>query len=125
MGDWGALAKNIKETAKKRKEGYAPGDSPDMEVEAILDLYDHDKRLFGVGAVELGEVYDETSGALLDPVKVKEARKTEMKTYSEMKVYTKVPIQQCYDETGKEPIGTRWVDVNRGTTRRRSTGAGL
>ena len=32
MGDWDELAKNIKETAKKRKEGDAPGDSPDMEV---------------------------------------------------------------------------------------------
>ena len=25
-----------------------------------------------------------------------------------------VDIQQCWDETGVEPIGTRWVDINKG-----------
>ena len=29
-------------------------------------------------------------------------------------MYVKVPIQECWDETGKQPIGTRWVDVNKG-----------
>ena len=29
-------------------------------------------------------------------------------------VYKKVPIQECWDTTGKKPIGVRWVDVNKG-----------
>ena len=29
-------------------------------------------------------------------------------------VYTKVPITECWDNTGKAPIGTRWIDVNKG-----------
>ena len=29
-------------------------------------------------------------------------------------VYTKVPLQECYDVTGKAPIGTSFVDVNKG-----------
>ena len=31
-----------------------------------------------------------------------------------MKVYIKVAIEQCLKETGKRPIGTRWVDTNKG-----------
>ena len=31
-----------------------------------------------------------------------------------MGVYVKVPISQCIERTGKRPIGTRWVDVNKG-----------
>ena len=29
-------------------------------------------------------------------------------------VYIKVPIEQCWKETGKDPIGVRWVDINKG-----------
>ena len=31
-----------------------------------------------------------------------------------MGVYKKVPIDQCLKRTGRRPIGTRWVDVNKG-----------
>ena len=29
-------------------------------------------------------------------------------------MYTKRPIKECHDKTGKDPIGTRWVDINKG-----------
>ena len=29
-------------------------------------------------------------------------------------VYEKVPIQDCWDATGKAPIQTRWLDINKG-----------
>ena len=29
-------------------------------------------------------------------------------------MYTKVPIQQCWKQTGKKPIAVRWVDINKG-----------
>ena len=29
-------------------------------------------------------------------------------------VYIKVPIAECWDKTGKSPIGARWVDINKG-----------
>ena len=34
----------------------------------------------------------------------------EVKTH---RVYEKVGMNECYDRTGKAPIGTRWVDVNK------------
>ena len=29
-------------------------------------------------------------------------------------MYVKVPIKECWDQTGKDPIGTRWIDINKG-----------
>ena len=37
-----------------------------------------------------------------------------MQEVKKHKVYEKVPIEKCYESTGKTPIGTRWVDVNKG-----------
>ena len=25
--------------------------------------------------------------------------------------YVNVPVQECWDETGKEPIAVRWIDI--------------
>ena len=60
------------------------------------------------------QVYDDISGEPLDMELVKEARKEEMKEFNKHEVYVKVPLQECWDETGKEQIGTRWVDANKG-----------
>ena len=38
----------------------------------------------------------------------------EMKEINKHTVYEKVPIEECWTNTGKDPIGTRWVDVNKG-----------
>jgi hypothetical protein len=37
-----------------------------------------------------------------------------MQEFRKNEVYKKVPVQECWDVTGKEPIGTRCVDVNKG-----------
>ena len=37
-----------------------------------------------------------------------------MKEFAKHQVYTKRPIKECHDKTGKDPIGTRWVDINKG-----------
>ena len=37
-----------------------------------------------------------------------------MEEFKKHSVYIKVPLEECRRETGKEPIGTRWVDVNKG-----------
>ena len=45
---------------------------------------------------------------------VKKARLEELRQVRMHKVYTKVPIQQCWDEAGKNPSTVRWLDVNKG-----------
>ena len=59
---------------------------------------------------------DDVSGASLDPRLVKKARQEEMKYFKEMGVYVKVPKQECWSQTGKEPIAVRWIDINKGDT---------
>ena len=67
-----------------------------------------------ISEVNYSQIYDDMSGKKLDGSQVQLARTEEMEEVKKHKVYVKVPIQQCYDETGKAPIGTRWVDINKG-----------
>ena len=50
----------------------------------------------------------------MDPRLVEAARKEEIEEIRRMNVYKKVPREQCVRETGLAPVGTRWVDVNKG-----------
>ena len=57
--------------------------------------------------------WDEASGRPLNTELVIKARLEEMNTFRKMRMYHKVPISECLDKTGKQPIGTKWVDVNK------------
>ena len=59
---------------------------------------------------------DDVSGAFLDPKMVKKARADEIEYVRTMKLYTKVPISECLNRTGKQPIAVRWIDVNKQDT---------
>ena len=37
-----------------------------------------------------------------------------MATYFQHKAYDKVPIDECWRVSGKGPIGSRWIDINKG-----------
>ena len=65
------------------------------------------------------EFYDEISGKMLDPEMVKEARAKELEEIYKVRhtgktLYHKVPIEECYEKTGKAPISVRWIDINKG-----------
>ena len=60
------------------------------------------------------EIYDEMSGKQLKSDLVAKARAEEMSEVHKQKVYVKVPLSQCYNETCKNPVGTRWIDINKG-----------
>ena len=61
-----------------------------------------------------GYYWDEVMGKQLDAEGVKKAREEEMGHVRNLEVYTKVPIQQCWDRTGKGPVRVRWLDINKG-----------
>ena len=63
---------------------------------------------------ELMRAFDDVSGDELKPEMVKAARAEEMLYFKKMGVYKKVPKKVCLQETGREPIGVRWVDINKG-----------
>ena len=58
--------------------------------------------------------WDDMSGKRLKPDLVKQARTEELAEFKAFKVYDKVNIEECWEVTGKDPIGTKWVDVNKG-----------
>ena len=60
------------------------------------------------------EFWDDLSGKVLDANRVRKARIEEMGEIAKHGVYAKVPIKECWEATGTNPIGTRWVDVNKG-----------
>jgi hypothetical protein len=60
------------------------------------------------------EFWDDLSGKELVPSLVMKARTEEIGELAKHGVYQKVPITECWNKTGAAPIGTRWVDVNKG-----------
>ena len=65
-------------------------------------------------AVSHVDHFDNISGEWLRPDLVKTARSEEMEEVRKHQVYEKVDLEQCYNSTGRGPIGTRWVDTNKG-----------
>ena len=63
---------------------------------------------------ELELVWDDASGAELNPAEVRKARAEEIVYVQKMKFYTQVLIEECYAKTGRAPISARWVDMCKG-----------
>ncbi len=58
---------------------------------------------------------DEVTGLPLPAGAVREARREEVEYMeSKLHVWDVVPVDQCWAETGKPPIGTRWTELNKG-----------
>ena len=58
--------------------------------------------------------YDDVTGEQLDTKGAETARKTEMEEVSKHNLYTKVPVEKCWQATGAAPIKTKWIDINKG-----------
>jgi len=58
--------------------------------------------------LEEGEFWDSVSGVPLIPQLVMQAREEEMKEFRKHDVYSKVPIRECLEKTGRTLI---WVKV--------------
>ena len=57
---------------------------------------------------------DDIYNVPLNPQLVMAARADEVKGVYNHKLFDKVPIKECWDETGARPVSTRWVDINKG-----------
>ena len=74
-------------------------------------------ELWGIDSVSLerGARYgDDVSGKVLDSKLVEEARREEIEETEAGDVWKKVPKTEAYSVTGKAPVGTRWVDADKG-----------
>ena len=61
-----------------------------------------------------GKYKDSISGQVLQDELVLEARRKEMEYFTAKGVWCKRPRQEAYTLTGRPPISTKWVDVNKG-----------
>ena len=59
-------------------------------------------------------IHDELTGERLPPGLVANAREEECAFMENWGVWQEVPVAECWQRTGRRPIGTRWVDVNKG-----------
>jgi hypothetical protein len=75
---------------------------------------DEDDEVAAWAAGPAGETFDEITGAVLPPKLVQQARAEEIKFMLDWKVWQRAPITDCWRETGRAPIGSKWVDVNKG-----------
>ena len=75
-----------------------------------------------MGEIALDEVdaeedvvaWDDMKGRELDPKEVLKARSVEMGYVGKHGVYEYAPVSECRAKTGAEPVGTKWLDTNKG-----------
>ena len=95
---------NLVEMAEKEKK-YRPGILTIQEEGEVVGIYYVDSY---------GQYFDEMTHKQLPKEGVIKARVEEMVQVYKHKLYTKVPIEECLQETGKKPIQVRWIDINKG-----------
>jgi hypothetical protein len=79
-------------------------------VEVAEEEHNHQEVLVD----EWAKMHDNVTGSLLDNKLVQIARNEELSEIRRRGIYSKVPISQCMQITGKKPIKVRFVDVNKG-----------
>ena len=83
----------------------------DMMTTAEINLFGQDELHESHGMVE---AFDDVTNEPLIPKLVMAARAEELKYFEEMGVYEYATLDECHSATGKSPIGTRWIDINKG-----------
>ena len=87
----------------------ARDDSEDLQEADILQLI----------APELMEdedlvAYDDAKGGTLHMPPLRKARDEEMEFVKSRNIYSYASVKDCVEKTGRNPIGTKWVDTNKG-----------
>ena len=60
------------------------------------------------------EAFDDAKGGSLDVKLVRAARAEEMEFVKERQIYEYASVKECLRRTGRPPVGTKWVDTNKG-----------
>ena len=96
----------------------------EIDVDLIIDLAAtegiEDAETRHEGYLNWAEAWDDVTFKALDPVEVSKARAKEMEYVRGMKVYEVVDIRECLRMTGRPPIKSRWIDINKGDDKNRN-----
>ena len=103
-------------------EGVSAQKKMDCRNRVLIDAMSMEE-LYAMGVDELHEdveyeAFDDVSGEPLEPGLVKAAGKKEFKYFVDMGVYEYATIEDCCKITGIAPIGTRWIDINKGDSKK-------
>ena len=111
--DWEQMAKRIKEGSEKRAEERChPGTGMDVSISEVMAVLREEGEVWENSEGE--HYYDAISGELMDKDLVEAARKVEMETFKKYGVCEKRTTKECWERTGKAPIGVKRVDTNKG-----------
>jgi hypothetical protein len=129
-GEGGASSSGLKRDEKEEAGGDARkikmeevrGDKRELEETTMTDADERPKKVT-VNNLEVNQEqddayedhYDEKTGVKLDGAKVREARCEEIDFMKSILLYDVASEEECWKVTGKGPISTKWVDVNKGT----------
>ena len=78
-----------------------------------LDTNDEDAGEMGVW--DDGLYFDERTGEALDPNLLRTTEGEEVAFLKRIDLYVETDVAECWAKTGKVPISTKWVKVNKGT----------
>ncbi len=112
---------NMKASGKRQREERTEDDPEEQASKyATVEIQEKEGTIRNVNWVcsfahhKSQDFYDDVTGKKLKTELVLKARAEQMVEVNKFNVYDKVPIQNCWNETGKDPIGVRWLNVNKG-----------
>jgi len=106
---WGEVIKKATEEQLMRRE-----------LNSDLDVIEYQARRIHFSESEIyymdheGSFWDEVSGNRLNSEEVVAARLDEIKQLHSHHVYDKVPLTECWESTGRNPVKVKWIDINKG-----------
>ena len=110
------------ERSKGLKRAHEAEDPIETDNVAILEVDVSTTAILEVGMSTNEEdnpvdewAVDDLTGKELNIEAVKKARNEEVQFMEDIGVYDLVDEGECWAKTNKEPISTRWVDINKGT----------
>ena len=115
----GRASKELKMSRKSEKrKNEDPAEEEDVREKRVMigEIVTNDE--LEINDWDDGEYVDQKTGEDLDPELAKMARLEEIKFMERIELYEEVPLEECWRKTGRPPISTKWVDVNKGTKER-------
>ena len=89
--------------AKKKRVTRVEDEASDYEIGAIERLHAEENE-------DLSEdIFDKKLTELLDPVMVQKAKREDVEFMQKIDFFEEVILEQCWSETGKAPIDTKFV----------------
>lgn len=118
LQDQGQDARSSAQEAKRVREEQAESW---VELAERIKARRREKESMELGMIdghredEMWDIFDSKTGEVLDPELVEAARSEEMRFMNDLGMFADATVEECISHTGKKPVDTKWVDVNKGS----------